>query len=84
MSNWSPQLHSSNIYRCRYFRRQRLLVIQFLSGSVYVYQDVPWSVYMGFRRASSYGSYHARHIRLSYRYMEVTDPQLLDLVGVGV
>lgn len=77
MSGWTvlvssiPLKHVSNTRACRYFRKTELLVIEFESGAMYAYEDVPWDVYMGFRRAESHGSYFARYIRDQYNYQQI-------------
>lgn len=48
-----------------------LLVIEFQSGAMYVYFDVPSELYDGLLSADSPGRYHARHIRNAYPYTRV-------------
>jgi hypothetical protein len=73
MSKWAV-LRSSNIKACRYDRSMQLLFIEFTSGSFYVFWQIPWSVYMKFRRAKSHGSYFTYNIRThpDYGYRQLT------------
>ena len=47
------------------------LRIQFHSGGVYDYLNVPESVYHGLMNAASKGSYHAAHIKNAYTYRKI-------------
>ncbi len=49
----------------------RVLEIQFESGRVYQYYNVPKSVYRGFMQAESKGKYFNAHIRNQYPYQEI-------------
>ena len=42
--------------------------MEFVSGDVYDYFDVPQSVYSGFNAAASAGQYFHRQVRDSYNY----------------
>lgn len=71
MSEWAV-LRSSNIQACQYFRKTKLLLLEFqYSGSIYAYADVSWSRYMAFRRAKSHGSYFMHQIRGRYNYQKI-------------
>ncbi len=50
---------------------RRVLEVEFLSGSLYQYFNVPEQVYRALMGASSHGSYFAEYIRQSYRYKQV-------------
>jgi len=79
--NWA-RLKSRNIKACLYFRETRLLVIEFNSGSVYAYANVPWSIYMGFRRAKSHGSFHYYNIRKRFIYQKLERAEVVSLTGL--
>ncbi len=49
----------------------RVLEIQFESGRVYQYFDVPESVYEELMQAESKGKYFNAHIRNQYPYQEI-------------
>ncbi len=49
----------------------RVLEIQFESGRVYQYFDVPESVYEEMMQAESKGKYFNAHIRNQYPYQEI-------------
>lgn len=57
---------SSNIRGVEYDAAQRVLVVQFTSGSTYRYAGVPADVYHRFRIADSAGSFFAKEIRHRY------------------
>ena len=48
-----------------------VLEIEFLSGRVYQYFDVPESIYMGFLDSDSKGRYFNAHIRGKFPYREI-------------
>jgi len=47
------------------------LEVEFHSGGVYQYFDVPQSIYDALMHASSHGSYFHRHIKDQYRWVEI-------------
>lgn len=68
--NWMP-VSSSNLSAVAYDAVSSTLYIRFHSSGTYAYYGVPSSVYSGLMAASSHGSYHAAHIKNSYRYQRV-------------
>lgn len=48
-----------------------VLEIEFESGRIYQYYDVPVSVYMELMAAESKGKYFNAHIRNEYKYQEI-------------
>lgn len=72
---WVP-VSSSNVAAIAYDSREKLLYVQFHSGSVYVYYDVPPQVYLSFVNAPSKGQFVWRVLRNqgrdnAYRYSRV-------------
>ena len=59
---------SSNIAAATYDPQTQELEIEFHSGDVYTYANVPQGVYSGLTASSSVGSYFYRHIRGNYAY----------------
>jgi len=49
----------------------RVLEIQFESGRLYQYYDVPDEVYLGMLNAQSKGKYFNSHIRGQFKYQEI-------------
>ena len=47
----------------------RVLEIEFQSGAIYQYVEVPAAVYQGLRQAESNGKYFNREIRDEYQYL---------------
>jgi len=62
---------SSTIRAIGYDKDRRVLEIEFLTGSVYQYFDVPEAVFTEILRASSAGQYLNANIRGQYRYGRV-------------
>lgn len=61
---------SSNLRSVGY--ENGILEIEFQSGSVYQYYDVPESIYRGLMGASSKGTYHHQHIKnANYSYKQI-------------
>lgn len=62
---------SSNIASIGYDVNSQTLEVEFLSGGVYQYFDVPEQVYTDLMNASSHGQYLAQNIKGHYRYSKV-------------
>lgn len=62
---------SSNLAAVGYDRKQYILIIAFLDGSVYRYDGVPYEEYSGLLRADSHGEYFVDNIRLIYPYERI-------------
>jgi len=71
------QFDSSNLAEGLYDIEAQELYLSFErpdgQNSLYVYVDVPQSIWAALANAGSHGSYHYQHIRLDYPYMEVTN-----------
>jgi len=64
-------VNSSNISSIGYDADSYTLEVEFHSGAVYQYFDVPLNVYQGIMEAGSKGQYLAQHIKGYYRYVKV-------------
>ena len=62
---------SSNIASIGYDAATQTLQVEFLSGSIYQYFDVPQNVFDEFIKAISKGKYLAAQIKGIYRYARV-------------
>lgn len=62
---------SSNLRAVDYNPLNGTLTIQFHSGSMYEYYNVPQHIYDGLLSAPSKGKYHHRHIKNSYGYSRI-------------
>jgi len=60
---------SSNIHSIGY--SNGTLYVQFLSGGLYEYYNVPESAYRALMSASSHGSYLAAYVKGVYRYHRI-------------
>jgi hypothetical protein len=65
-------VESSNLRSVGYDAERQILEIEFTSGSVYQYFNVPASVYEALMSASSKGQYHIQWIKHSYRYQKIS------------
>lgn len=62
---------SSNISSIGYDEDSNTLEVEFHSGAVYQYFDVPLNVYQEIMEAGSKGQYFAQHIKGYYRFVKV-------------
>jgi len=62
---------SSDLSSVGYNQEDYILEIEFNSGGVYQYHDVPPRIYEGLMNASSHGSYFHREIKENYRYKQI-------------
>jgi len=62
---------SSNLRSVGYDSSIETLEIEFHSGSIYQYSNVPNTVHSALMVASSHGQYFDAHIKNSYRYIKV-------------
>lgn len=62
---------SSNISSIGYDEDSSTLEVEFHSGAVYQYFDVPLNVFQGLRDANSKGQYLAQHIKGYFRFVKV-------------
>ncbi len=65
------QVSSSNIHSVGYDEENRLLSIEFHSGGIYQYSNVPEAVHRGLMCASSKGSYFQRFIKDHYTFRQM-------------
>ena len=62
---------SSNVASVGYDQNTLTLEVEFHSGFVYQYFDVPEAVYQEFMAADSLGRYLNQNIKNSYRYAQI-------------
>jgi hypothetical protein len=65
------QVVSRNVSSIGYDADRRILEVEFQSGSIYQYSDVPEDEYEGLLNASSKGRYLNTHIKDRYAYIQV-------------
>jgi uncharacterized protein len=68
---YRQSINSSNIQSIGYDINSAVLEVEFKSGDVYQYFNVPDSLYQRFLHASSYGQFLNDYIRYNYRYQKV-------------
>lgn len=62
---------SSNLASVGYEPTSMLLEIEFVSGSIYQYFDVPEAEFQQLMQAASHGTYFSANIRNRYRYIRL-------------
>ena len=67
-------VESSNLAGIGYNRSARVLEIEFRSGAVYRYREVPAEIYEGLLNAESKGGYFIRQIRGRYEFRRMNEP----------
>jgi hypothetical protein len=71
-------VESSNLTSIGYDARLKILEVEFHSGGVYRYREVPKEVFAAFMAADSKGRYFTAHVRNEYRFerMKAASPAL--------
>jgi hypothetical protein len=62
---------STNLRSVGYDAEQQILEVEFTSGSVYQYFNVPVAVYEALMSASSKDTYHSQWIKYNFRYARI-------------
>ena len=65
------KVESSNIASVGYDQLDGILEIEFNSGAIYQYENVPYRVYDVMMKADSVGKYFNVHIKSKYNYRRV-------------
>jgi hypothetical protein len=65
-------VQSSSIRSLAYESARQWMEIEFSSGHIYRYYEVPAEVFSEFLQATSYGSYFHQHIRDVYPYDQLS------------
>ena len=65
------QVSSSNIAKVGYDERNKIVHVEFLSGSKYIYKGVPQHEFDGLSNAPSVGSYLNRNYKNFYPYERI-------------
>lgn len=65
------QVTSSNIYSVGYDVQSQILEIEFHSGGIYQYFNVPSAIFNNLMSASSHGSYFNRYIKGQYQSTKI-------------
>lgn len=70
-----PIAQSSHLQSYEYDPDTQILTVQFVSGSIYQYFNVPHTEYWNLRQSGGSGSYFHDKIRTSYGYQKIFDPR---------
>lgn len=65
------RVDSSNLYAIGYDEEIKVLEVEFNSGQVYEYYNVPKVIYSALMSAASHGQYFSQNIRTSYKYKRI-------------
>ena len=65
------EVSSTSLASVGYDANARILEVEFQSGAVYHYHDVPYRVAQGLARAQSIGAYFMKVIRPAFSYARV-------------
>lgn len=65
------EVQSTSLASVGYDANARVLEVEFRSGAVYHYHDVPYRIAQGLARAQSIGGYFMRAVRNSFSYERV-------------
>jgi hypothetical protein len=65
------QIQSSNLRFVRYDAAKKNLEIEFRSGIIHQYQNVPSAIHAGLLKASSAGIYYTENIRNRFRTIRI-------------
>jgi KTSC domain len=68
-------VESSSIASVGYARESKTLEIEFRSGSIYQYREVPEAVFKAFSAAQSKGQFFSRQIRGKYFHVKLRGPK---------
>jgi|688.fasta_scaffold1537790_1 hypothetical protein len=77
---YSP-IESSFIIKASWYTDAEILAITFTSGSIWMYYDVSYEVFMDFMRAKSHGSYFNKNIRNAY-FGEKISQNIPELISI--
>lgn len=65
------RVESSDLASLGYDKEMKILEVEFVSGSVYQYVNVPENVYIELLKSESKGGYFNKHIRDGYQSSKV-------------
>jgi hypothetical protein len=62
---------SSNLRSVGYDKAKKVLEVEFRTGAIYQYEDVPEAIYTQLLRAPSHGEFFSRYVRNDFKYKRV-------------
>lgn len=78
MSNHLIPVVSSSIDSIGYGKQKKALVVKFLNGGLYVYEEVSQEVFNDFLMASSKGEYHSQSIKGQFTFQTINEGDISD------
>lgn len=64
-------INSSNIVHASYNTELKELTMIFKNGSIYLYNNVPWEVFVQLRQSESQGKFFIKEIKDKYPYKKI-------------
>jgi hypothetical protein len=65
------EINSSNLKNAKYETETKDLTMTFNNGSIYLYKNVPWEVFVKFRMSESQGKFFNANIAKKYQYEKI-------------
>jgi hypothetical protein len=65
------EIKSSNLKKTEYDTETKMMVVEFLNGSRYQYEDVPHQIYTRFRLSESQGKFFSTEISKKYKFKKL-------------
>lgn len=65
------EIKSSNIKKTEYDLDKKTMIVEFVNGSKYQYEDIPHQIYTKFRMADSQGKFFSSDIAKKYKYKKL-------------
>lgn len=78
MSNSLIPVGSSSIDSIGYGTKKKALIVKFLNGGIYVYEDVTQTTFNDFLMASSKGQYHSQFIKGQFTFRMIDEGDISD------
>lgn len=78
MSNSLIPVSSSSIESIGYGTKKKALIVKFLNGGVYVYEDVTQKIFNDFLSVSSKGQYHSQFIKGQFTFRMIDEGDISD------
>ena len=65
------EIKSSNIVRSQYDTETKEMIVEFVSGTKYQYDEIPHQTYTKFRMAESQGKFFSSEIAKKFKYKKL-------------
>lgn len=65
------EIKSSNLKRTEYDVETKMMIVEFINGSKYQYEEVPHQIYTRFRMSESQGKFFSSDISKKYKFKKL-------------